>query len=321
MSKDGRFARMLRILTSIEARPGVKIRHLAETCEASERTIYRDLDILKQAGVPLYNDNGYRLAGDFFLPPLQLTLTEGMALALATKTISAQKGVPFAPMAQSALEKVTAALHPTVKAAIGSQNETILYDSRPVVDYANQQELFALIEKARGERRTIELVYHTFAREQSNKRLVDPYGLIYKMRRWYLVGFCHWRQEVKMFRIDRIKTAKIMDTGFDRPTSFSLDTYLGDAWQVLRGKAERVRIRFSGTAAQLVKEGRWHPTQKLTLRGDQLELDVSVSSPAEMISWILSFGGDAEIIEPPALRQLAIDHAAAVTAVYANLKD
>ncbi len=308
---------MLRILTAIEAKPGVTARQLAESCEASERTIYRDLDILRQGGIPLYADNGYRLAGDFFLPPVKLTLTEGMALTVAAGTLSKHHGVPYADAVRAALDKVTAALNPAVREAVVGQGNAVDYGGLPVVDYAGQQKLFALIEKARADQTTVELKYASAGRSNAKARLVDPYGFIFRNERWYLVAHCHWRGEIKLFRIDRISEAAVTDRAFIRPPNFQLLAYMGSAWSVVRGNPRKVVVRFSGDAARMIGEGKWHATQKISSLPDGcLEFSAEVADPAEMLPWILGFGAEAEIIEPAQLKRSAAEWARSVLDLY-----
>lgn len=100
-----------------------------------------------------------------------------------------------------------------------------------------------------------------------------------------------------------------------------VDTYLGNAWRIMRGPTTAVRVRFTGKAATIVFESQFHPTQELTPDGDgNVVLSVNVSDPMEMLPWVLGFGGEAEVLEPQTLRKAIASQAAEVVEKYFGAK-
>jgi predicted DNA-binding transcriptional regulator YafY len=121
---------------------------------------------------------------------------------------------------------------------------------------------------------------------------------------FYLVGFCHLRNAVRTFAMDRIKDFVVLDESFSLPKDFSLEDYLQTAFLVMRGEPQRVKVRFLPGAAQIVRERIWHPTQELReLPDGSLEVSLKVPINYEIISWVLGFGSSAEVLQPLSLRK------------------
>jgi len=312
-----RLARLLKILTAIQANPNLGAGDLAERCEMSVRTAYRDLDALKAAGVPIYCDKGYKLSPGFFLPPLKFTVNEAVALIVGAGAFIKQKGTPYSRPADEALAKVMAALPPELRELILESSENMLFDARPVIDYRLHRDTFDRLERARVGEQTVEIVYKSFGGTNAKRRRVDPYALLYRESRWYLIAFCHLRSQVKIFRIDRISDLAVTGETYQVPVGFSVESYLGNAWRIMRGPSARVRIRFKGKAADLVNESKYHPTQELTPDGnDHVIMSADVGDPMEMLPWIMGFGADAEVLEPLELRRSIADNATAIAKNY-----
>src|SRR5688572_16594765 len=114
MASDyGRIHRLLRILTLIQGETGWTSQRLAAECGTTERTIYRDMKMLEGAGIPYFYDpetKGYRVRRDFFMPPVQLTLDETLALAALAERVGKDEQIPFTGPASTAISKVRSIL-------------------------------------------------------------------------------------------------------------------------------------------------------------------------------------------------------------------
>jgi predicted DNA-binding transcriptional regulator YafY len=155
-------------------------------------------------------------------------------------------------------------------------------------------------------------------REAESLREVDPYGMVYHEGAFYLVAWCHWRRDVRTFLVDRIRAVTGTGRFFAAPEGFSVREHFRDAWGLIKTRAlERVRIRFGRSAARVVVEGRWHSSQRLERETDgSVVLEVRVAGWAELRRWVLSFGGDAEVLEPADLRASVAAEAARLGRVY-----
>jgi predicted DNA-binding transcriptional regulator YafY len=136
------------------------------------------------------------------------------------------------------------------------------------------------------------------------RRLVDPYQVWAMNGSFYLIGRCHLRDAVRTFAMDRIKEFKVLDESFDFPQDFSLDDYLQTAFRVMTGTPEVVTVWFRSSAAQVVRERIWHPTQELREQEDgSLVVTLEVPINYEVISWVLGFGSAARVLQPESLKE------------------
>lgn len=322
MEKASRLWRTLKIFTLIEGKPGITASELAENCEVSLRTVYRDINLLKLAGIPLYHDRGYRVSEGFFLPPVHFDLIETLSLAMGAELLSRQKGTPFQRGVESAMEKILAVLPPAIRDAAAREAAHFNPAWEPTADYGKHLFVLEVLERGVNESRSVELTYYALSRDETTRRRVDPYGFLFRSNGWYLVGFCHLRGEIKIFKVDRILQAELTEDSFEPPEDFSLREYMGDAWQVMRGEPREVEVLFSPQAAPFVKECTWHFSQRCSDREDgSAVLSFRVGGLEEICSWIMAFGGEAEVLEPPELREMVGARARGILERYGKARE
>ena len=133
---------------------------------------------------------------------------------------------------------------------------------------------------------------------------MDPYHLANINGEWFLFAFDHARKDIRTFAPARIAGVEPTGQTFARPARFSLEKRLHDSFGVVSGAGDfNVSIRFDEFAAGYIREKRWHPSQKLRERKDGgVELQMKLSSLAEVQRWVLSWGGHAQVMAP---RELA----------------
>ncbi len=309
MPKGERLPRLLKLIQTIQNHPGLTSEELARECGIGSRQIFRDLRVLDHAGVPLYNDNGYRLTDRFLLQDISFSLDEALSLLYGLKLVERQKALfPVKRIKERIL-----ALLPR-----GLRNELEDLDGRVDVaggvsaDYSGKAEMFRNLNLAMRESKQIELEYYCFSRNDCNVRIVDPYYLIYKDGFWYLVGFCHWRNEKRQFRVDRIQCLQVLATKFVPPPETLAATPVGAAWGIELGEVFLFTVRFTGDSARFVRETQFHPSQQLREEADgTLIFTANGCNLAAVGRWVLSFGGEAEVLKPPALRETVVRQLAA----------
>jgi predicted DNA-binding transcriptional regulator YafY len=159
------------------------------------------------------------------------------------------------------------------------------------------------IHQARLERRTLELDYFAFSKQEETTRFVDPYHLTFHRGGLYLIGYCHTRKDLRIFAVERIRQLKVTGRRFTVLADFNPERFLESAWGLIRGQQVRIKVVFSPRIAPGIVERVWHPSQVLRwLPGKRLELTLKVADTPEIRRWLLGFG--AEVLEPPALREL-----------------
>jgi predicted DNA-binding transcriptional regulator YafY len=295
-----RLIRLLRIINKIQESPGTKARELAEICETSERNIYRDLETINAANIPITNEGhskGNKFIGRFKLYPLNWNEDE----LLAFKILPVLLGEKYKTNAFiSAYEKVMAT-HKVeqVERKILLSDISRAIKSGKSAESLDEKDILPLIIDAVLSTHTIEAIYHTQSRNTTTLRKIDPYFLMPRKDRLYIIGHDHKSNEIRTFRLSRFHSVKVLNSKFIKD-DINLENYLQNTWSIIRGeKRIHFRVKFNQQIARYIKEGEYNVTPKLIdLPDGSLLFEVTVNDDREILKWILQYGPDAEIIEP-----------------------
>jgi predicted DNA-binding transcriptional regulator YafY len=208
MNRTDRLYALVEELRAVAPRPR-SAAWLASRFEVSVRTIERDLDALRQAGVPIWAENGrtggYRIDPRRTLPPLSLTAAEALAISIALRSTADS---PFAESARSAANKVRAALPEDVR----RREATLAAHVHRVGEQRSEHPTAVrrAIEDAVVGGRALRLTYRDAAGRRTD-RTVEPMGLLWSDQGWYLLAWCRLRDGVRGFHLDRIAAARFLD--------------------------------------------------------------------------------------------------------------
>jgi predicted DNA-binding transcriptional regulator YafY len=310
-----RIARILRIVQLIATQPRRWTRAaLAQEFEVSTRQIDKDLQVIRHGlhYALQHSREGYYFERGPLLKPVQLELPQALALALAAQQARDTGSVDAAVIA-GALARLEEALPPTVipylrRAAAGG---TVAFG--PV---RARGPVLATLEQALGEGRKVRISYRSASREDAvSERTIAPYYLLPYQRSWLVVAHDSLRDEVRMFKVDRIEQCRLTDEHYQVPADFDLEGYLGPAWGVLRGvvgPVEELVLHFSAEAGRWVRDERWHYSQEMERRADgSVVLRFRCIVTPELVRWVLSFGGRVRVEQPVHLRQAVAEEAKA----------
>jgi len=300
----GKLNRWMKLLNILHSRNGLSMQNLMEEFEVSERTIHRDLEALRATGYPIEYDEGlrcYSVNQRYSLRTLYLGDSEAVALLQAIDAFN-QEGFPYATSLELVREKIVTCLSPSMRNGVEQRLDVCDIDfAQP---YTIPDALFKDLENAAVLRRQVRIVYDT----QTSSRVVDPYGLVCKDKTWYLIAFCHKRNEVRIFRPDRIAQIEVLETTFLQPKEFCLQRFFDNSWQIGQGETVQVKIRFLPHIAQTAKKVRYHPLGIYTDMEDGSVLyEVTVKGLWEISRWVLSFGPGVQVLEPVDLREMVKD--------------
>ncbi len=309
-------------------------RDLAACYEVSEQQMDKDLQLIRHGLVmPLRHcPQGYYFERLTSLPSLTLSLPEALSLLLAARLGQQMPGVSRADLA-AAIARLEALLPPELLPLAGGlargngedgPRDATLRELQLAI--AEQARLRLTYRSASGGRAGAEDAASSIpspdvphpvgagvsagppvARGSTmpRDRLVDPYTLLPYLKSWYLVGYCHLRREIRMFKADRIESLARTGEQFDLPESFDLAGYLGQTWGLLRGEAgepEEVVLEFSPDAGRWVRDEEWHPSQRVEdLPDGRVRLHFYVGITPELRRWVLGFGRQARVIRPDSL--------------------
>ncbi|NEB79955.1 YafY family transcriptional regulator [Streptomyces sp. SID14478] len=315
--------RLLSVLLLLQTRGRVPAHELAERLEVSVRTIYRDVEALSSAGVPVYAERG-RHGGITLLPGYRtdvtgLTEDESRALfILAAQGAHAALGLDSA--IGSALRKVMAALPEPHRPAAELTSRRILVESSRWMGPPPRQVDVSSLQDAVFTDRRLRIRYRHSGADAPRTYTVDPYGLVSKAGVWYLVA--DRGGAPRLFRADRMRSVTVTDAPVERRAGVEL----ADVWAVLK---ERVEVRPGGVdVTARVRRSRFDLF--LRMCGNSLIEHPEDDGTSEWITVRLGFGApgaartlapfaDAvEVLRPPEVREELARCAAAITALYAG---
>ncbi|MCA9066642.1 MAG: WYL domain-containing protein [Planctomycetaceae bacterium] len=280
---------------------------LARELEVDPRTIQRDFAFMRdQLGAPLEycrKRNGYFLADpSWAMPAYQLTEGELVSVFLAERLIRQYRGTPFEADLSRAFERNVRMLPEEVTVNLAALSDTL--SVTPCVLTTQDVETFRTLSAAVRNLDQLRLRYWSALQNQETERVVDPLHLSLVDHDWYLIGWCHTRNEIRMFSTVRIRGCEPTGEHFERPEGFEITEYLGDSFRAVRGDGQswNVVLRFTGAMAGCISEKIWHHTQTLDPQPDgSLLLRFHVSSLIEIRRWVLFWGADCEVLEPKEL--------------------
>ncbi|NBC17351.1 MAG: WYL domain-containing protein [Bacteroidetes bacterium] len=312
--------RLQQLLQWLRSGRPLTTRRAAERFEVSRRTIYSDIEYLRQIGVPITYDqeqHTYVLEGDFAnLPLVALEQTDLAAFLVARFALEAWGDTRHAGLLQSVTERLARHLPEEIHVEPDALTRMIRFDPGPQPHVPLRH--VGLLEQAVRDQRVVRMRYFANHRGEATERCAEPYSILSYQGRWYVLAYCRLREGMRDFRIDRIEEASLEKEVFAIPSDFDLDDYLGPAFGMHRGdRTYAVHVRFSAYQARWIAEERWHETQVMSRRPDgTLDVRMQVTGVGDVARWVLSYGGEAEVISPPVLRHRIAREARRMAALY-----
>lgn len=296
---------------------------LAREAGVSRRTLFRDLQQLKLAGIPLlYNgsERRYTIAQSFFLPPVNFTVPEVLGLMMLVQKLGGQLALPNFESVATAMMKIESMLPLEIRDYCGSALDRIDVRPGPMSHVREPSDAFHLLWQAAQHGEVVEIGYDANQDEGEAVFRIHPYHLMFISRGWYVIAHSRRHGEVRTFKIDRVRSVRLTGESFRKDPSFDPVAYLGNAWQMIPGdRRYQVRIRFSPKVARNVEEVRWHATQRTRRAGNgSLLFEAEVDGVGEIAWWVLGYGSEAVVESPEELRAVIRKHARAMADAYGD---
>ena len=284
--------RLLEITIILMNRGSATARELADRFEVSTRTIYRDVDVLSEAGVPVYtckgSNGGIHLMEDYALNKTIVNEHEADSMMLALKTLQATRY----PELSATLDKLGALFRKS------AQNDWVRIDFSPWGSEPNDDNKFLNIKMAILNKKVVIFDYLS-SLEEKTARTVEPLQLIYKGQAWYLLGWCRSREERRMFRISRIKKLTLTDENF---TPRGVESRTEAGMPAADPRIIKALLRFRPEIMHRVYDDYDEDAIKRNADGT---CDVALTLPEDewVYGYILSFGSYVEVMSPDSLRK------------------
>jgi predicted DNA-binding transcriptional regulator YafY len=309
--------RLFALIQLLQSRPVWTAAELATELDVSERTVHRYMKDLEEMGIPIYAERGrgggFALMRGYTLPPLIFTPEEATVLAMGAKLMRELWGLTYGDAITSVTAKLHNVLPDDLRQEVADALRTLVVGRITARDYRPWESTLHTLRSYIADRRRLRITYRAFTQEESCRE-VNPYALAFRGGYWYLVAYCHLREAMRTFRVDRLREAVPLEEGFTPPRDFDVRAYLEETMQPQI--AHEVVVHLDERVAPLVREyaGDWmgltdHEDGSVTARFGAEDLNWAAG-------WVLSYGTTARVLEPPELVERVREEAEAVARRY-----
>ncbi len=305
MGKDSikRLDRIVAILIQLQSKRVVTAQALAERFDVSLRTVYRDIRTLEISGVPIISEAGvgYSIMEGYRLPPIMFTRQEASSFVAAEKLMQKFTDKSLGAYHQSAMYKIKSVMRGKDKDWLEALESQVVIDpAQELFNKAIPDALEILFESI-AEKKQVALTYQSLNTMEVTKRDIEPVGLFHENNFWYLMAYCHLRQDYRQFRTDRMAGIRRTNKGFTREHG-SLESYRE------RKDPENkttVRILVDREVARYLKNSRrQYGFVSECERPDGVEMTFRTYSLVYGFArWYLMFADYATILEPESLKE------------------
>lgn len=306
---SGPTIRVLSLLELLQSHGRLSGTELATRLGVDKRTVRRYIQALEQLGIPVTTgqgcDGGYMLVAGFKLPPMMFTNDETLALSLG---LLAANNLQLADT-QAAVSSVQAKLERVMPAKLKSRARAVADSIKlmlPAAEIgASSQQLGPLLD-AIEQQRSVSIRYASYQQAPADRH-VDPYGLLFRSGRWYMSGYCHLRQQLRTFRLDRLQHIELLQQSFNRPAEFDSAEHFSQSLYGMPGNLDVQIVLHTDkhTAAQAMGE----TASMLKPQADGLLLNTRTDSCYCLAQWLSQLPFDFTIIAPTELKLALQQHA------------
>ncbi len=302
-------ARVLTVLELLQSHGRLTGAELARRLEVDIRTVRNYIQTLADLGIPVEAERGrygaYSLRPGYKLPPLIFTEEESLALTLSLLVARENGLAQTSPAVESVLAKVERVLPQSTRASIQAVEQTVLFE-RSAFSSAPSAAAVTALSTAVQAGQCVRLLYRS-ASSEVTQRMFDPYGVVFYTGRWYTIGYCHLRQGLRLFRLDRIQQVEMTSETFAPPKSFAaLDAVQRALASIPR--VWQIEVWLETTMEEVLRQTRWPPAFFETVDHGVL-LRVDVEDLPWMAHFLAGLGVPFIIHHPPELQTVLRDYA------------
>ena len=303
---------LLAILWMLQSGKKITAKQISEKLEMNIRTVYRYIDTLSISGVPIISDTGhhggYTLLNDFMEAPLFFDLEEKTSLFHAA-IFAEEAGYYGGEALDRAISKLSKYSNQEQETRLNQQVTSLNVIGR--INSRSTDTYLKLLERAITEEYSVEIRYHKCNENESKCRMIDPYKNIYWNHKWYVIGFCHLRNDIRSFRVERIEHLLLTEHQFNRPDHFPAhDFFLKNLLPSIADTEEMIPLVITGNENTLYDVcqhwflGNYLQEQTSNQAIFLLERDILHTHIPYLL---LPYGKSIQIIEPISLKQRLIE--------------
>lgn len=306
--------RLLHMVIVLLNRRRVRAKELADLFGVSVRTVYRDMDTLCQAGIPLVTcqgiNGGIGIMDGYRLDTTVMTDDEWASVMLALKSLSSSHAHP---LTQAVLDKIKALVPAHRQEHFRIKSDSVLIDLSPWESDKRLEEKIALFRQAIESSRLVAFTYSS-TKGETMRRRAEPHTLVLKWQNWYLYGYCLERQAFRLFKLSRMKETEVLAETFCRKDIQTDCLPWTKEWNE-SGRMVEIVMRFA-PQLRAMAEDRFGIDQVST--NEQGDAIVRFAYPDDewLYGFLLSFGPQAEVLEPAYIRDIIFCRAEKVASLY-----
>lgn len=288
---------------------GYTVKELASRFDVNIRTIYRDLEALgTDLKIPVTQDKTrWKLVEGYVLPPIPFTIPEALNIFLSAR-LMLNYSHRYDPNIESTFLKLTSVVPAPLKEQIIKTTDWMRGLPK------NEAYLRNLIKLAEAwmSQRQIKITYQSLEANKATERIIDPYFIepAAPGHASYVIGFCHQRKEIRIFKVERIISAELIDVSYSIPPYFDANEYFASSWGiVVEDEVKTVKLRITDPEiVRILSETIWHPSQGFEKQKDgSTIMTLLVNDTYEFFSWLMGWGEKVEVLEPKEIRDRIIE--------------
>lgn len=283
------------------------IQKLVEYHGVSIRTIKRDIEFLRDRyGAPIEYckiRKGYYYTDPTFMIQ-NVLLTEGDLFTVSTimPLMEQYKNTPLESSFKNIMEKISDMLPTQVDVNTSFLNEDVSFISDPLPKI--ESDVFETIFESIKLKKSIRFEYRSVSKTEYSVKIIDCYKVICQKGNWYVLGFSHNKNEVRIYALSRIQNIKLLNETFTIPNEFDLNNYVDLSFGIWTNKETPIEyeLLFSSNINTYILEREWHTNQTVEQNEDgSVLLKFKSNQKQQVLSWVLSFGNSVKVLNPPEL--------------------
>lgn len=297
-------ANMLNMLMLLRSRGKTKSKKIAEILEIKPRTVRQYKQEFEQVGIYIGStpgkDGGYYIERDNTILNLGIDEEEFSVLRSA-KDYLEQKGFMFIDDYELILDKINSNLQE--KQDIENIGDLVL-ESTPNVDLEAEKIKYNKMQEAIIMTNKVKIEYFSLT-SGLNTRVIRPYAIYLYQSFWYVMAYCELREEMRQFKLSRIKELDLLDEKFNRPKDFSLSKYLENTVGIVYDEDKfEVELKIDFPMSIKVSERIWVENQEITFNDDNsIIFKAKMTGLDDLVNWVLGLGSSVEVIKPEKLKE------------------
>jgi len=292
-----KFARLLQVLNLLKSRQGISAKELALECQVSRRTIFRDILSLNSVEIPVYYEKGYRLLPGTFLPTLNFDLDEYLTLKSILSADLFNGRNLFSRTSKSILSKIEINLNSELKEKLKEIYPPFSFSFNLNNGDKNQTLIFKILKQAILEKKSVILDYGIKEVFRANFE-VDPFIIVFRGRKWYVVGKCKNHNKYFPFGLDYVEKVTLTNDYFILPKDFSLAGFFQHSWEVCQAEIVQVELKVSKENKYIVENMSPFAENISKLKDGSTFYRLKVRGVNELARWLLCFAERIEVRSP-----------------------